>query len=134
MDSGASDHVSSRLDLPGHEVVPSAGGRAGRHYTSAGGTPIANEGESRVVMELPNGEGGTNGGNCMFQIADVTRPLMSVSKLCENGNYDVLCRRDQACILDREHNVVAAFERKNGLYVADLVAKNPKHPGFVGPA
>ena len=82
-------------------------------------------------MELPTSGGRTNKGETVFQIAEVTRPLMSVSKLCARGNYDVLCRRDKAFILDTNHNVVAIFEQKNGLYLGNLTVKDPKHAGFM---
>ena len=65
-----------------------------------------------------------------FQVAEVTRPLMSVSKICENGDYDVLCRKNEAIILDSKHNVVALFEKRSGLYVAKVDLHNPKHQGF----
>ena len=58
---------------------------------------------------------------------------MSVSKLCENGDYDVLCRRDKAFILNKDHFVVAEFTKKNGLYMADLKIKNPSYSGFTRP-
>ena len=67
-----------------------------------------------VVMEIPAGEGVCHQGETTFQIAEVTRPLMSVSKLCMRGGYDVLCRKDKAFILDSEHKVVALFSLEEG--------------------
>ena len=83
-------------------------------------------------MELPSKNGRTNLCETTFQIAEVTRPLMSVSKLGMRGGYDVLCRKDKAYILDEDHKVVALFEQRNGLYVGNLNVTNPKHSGFMG--
>ena len=129
LDSGACDHVVGRGEIPGYDVQPSAGSRANRCYTDAGGRSIRNEGESVVEMKLPAGESVSNSCAAAFQIADVSRPLLSVSKICEKGN-DVLCRDNCAFILDKNHNVVAKFEKRNGLYAATLAVKNPKFAGF----
>ena len=129
LDSGATDHVLSRSEVPGYSVEPSAGSRANRHYTDASGHPIVNEGEATVLVKLPAGNDVMNSASTTFQVADVTRPLLSVSKICEKGN-DVLCRDKVAHVLDKEHNVVAQFEKRNGLYVSTLPVRNPKHQGF----
>ena len=43
----------------------------------------------------------------------------------------MLRRKDAAYVLDDKANVVAKFEKKNGLYVTTLAVKNPKFQGFV---
>ena len=55
-----------------------------------------------------------------------------MSKICENSECDVLCGKNQAFILDKAHNVVAVFEKNNGLYVSTVEVQNPKHPDFTG--
>ena len=127
LDSGASEHVASREDFPGYEVKESHGSKTGKHYTGASGHRIRNEGESNVQMIVPAGKKGPNQLSAVFQVAQVTRPLMSVSKICKDGRYDVLCRDDKAYILCRESKgVVAEFEKHNGLYVSTVQVKNPK--------
>ena len=130
LDSGASEHVASREDFPGYEVRESPGSRAGKHYTGASGHRIRNEGESSINMIVPVGDSGKNQLSAVFQMAKVTRPLMSVSKICKDGKYDVLCRSDKAFVLERSSKaVVAEFEKQNGLYVTTVQVKNPKR-GF----
>ena len=129
LDSGATDHVLSRSEVPGYDIEPSAGSRANRHYTDASGHPIVNEGEAKVLVKLPAGKDAMNSATTTFQVADVTRPLFSVSKICEKGN-DVLCGDNMAYVLDKDHNVVAQFGKRNGLYVSTLSVKNPRHKGF----
>ena len=60
------------------------------------------------------------------QIAKITRPLLSVTKLTESGELKVLCGRDEAVILDKEGKTIATFPRKNGLYVCVMKYRNPK--------
>ena len=127
--SGAADHVLSRSEVPGYEIEPSAGSRANRHYTDASGHPIVNEGEAKLAVKLPAGKDVMNDATTTFQVADVTRPLLSVGNICEKGN-DVLCRDKAAYVLDKQRNVVAQFEKRNGLYVSTLSVKNPRHQGF----
>ena len=131
LDSGASEHVASREDFPGYEVRESVGSKSGKHYRGASGHRIRNEGESSVSMIVPAGDGQKSGLSAVFQVAKVTRPLMSVSKICKDGKYDVLCRDDKAFVLSRgTRKVIAEFERQNGLYVSIVQVKNPRNPGF----
>ena len=80
VDSGAEDTVAPPGLLPGR-VVSSPMSRAGLTYHAANGAPIANLGQAMVHFE-------TEGQKCgmAFQIADVERPLVSVSKLIEGGH------------------------------------------------
>ena len=82
-------------------------------------------------MLAPSGEGRQCELSTVFQVAKVTRPLMSVSKICRDGKYDVLCRQDKAFVLSKgTQNVIAEFERQNGLYVSTVQVRNPKVSGF----
>ena len=131
LDSGASEHVASREDFPGYGVGESPGSKTGKHYTGASGHRIRNEGEAKVQMIAPAGDGKQSELSTVFQVAKVTRPLMSVSKICKDGRYDVLCRQDKAFVLARDtQKVIAEFERQNGLYVTTVQVKNPKSSGF----
>ena len=132
LDSGASDHVAAREGIPGYAVEESPGSRAGRHYTGASGHRIANEGQASVLMTLPAGEGRSNDVKSIIQVANVTRPLLSVCKMCANG-MSVLCKKDHALILDKNDKVVRRFEQRNGLYTATVQVRNPKARGFPRP-
>ena len=69
----------------------------------------------------------------VFQIAAVTRPLMSVGKICDE-DLTVVFQKRAATIFDKEKNVVCIFERSpGGLYVAKLRLKAPAS-GFTRPA
>ena len=82
MDSGCVDSIAPP-ELAEHvPVVPSAGSRRGQKYAAASGHNLSNLGEQSlsVVSDL-----GTEY-NRKYQIAEVTRPLDSVSEVCDSGN------------------------------------------------
>ena len=86
-DSGASEHVAADTDAPMYKVEESAGSRSGQHFVGVGGHRIANRGKMKLNMRADNGRKGRDV-RTTFQVARVTRPLMSVSKICDAGMYD----------------------------------------------
>ena len=131
LDTGASVHVINCLDIPGFNVLESAGSKAGQNFQAAGGKLIANEGEILLHMVAP-GTGVELA--CTLQVAKVTRPLLSVTKITENGKLHVVCKKDVALILDQSNKEVARFNRSGGLYTAIMKVKNPKFQPFTRPA
>ena len=83
---------------------------------------------------MPKDNGSSRNVNVTFQIVDITWPLLSVTKICEKGDLEVVCRQDAAYILDKQKKIVAKFPRKNGFYISTMDVKNPRHPGFTRPA
>jgi hypothetical protein len=122
-DTAAVDNVCSRDDLPGHSVMPSNGSRRGQGYVAANGTRISNEGEINIVMEP---EGTKNAVGTIFQIADVSRPLLSASKVADAG-YEAHVNALVATI-SKNGKTVAKFHRKGGLYLATMRIRRPKDP------
>ena len=64
--------------------------------------------------------------NSTFQVARVTRPLMSVSRICDNdltAHFD----KEKAVIKISKGKVICVFRRKGGLYVCRLKLK-PSSP------
>ena len=129
LDTGSSVHAADRLDLPGYDVTESPGSKAGQKFQAAGGKLIDNEGQVQALMDPPGGQADTSLQVC-FQIAKVTRPLLSVTKMTEGGDMHVLCKKDEALVLDIHNRVVARFARKGGLYVALMRVKNPRWKPF----
>ena len=69
----------------------------------------------------------------IFQIAAVTRPLMSVGRICDEGHnitFDNIC----SVVRDKEGQEFCRFHREpsSGLYVAKLKLNSPA--GFGRPA
>ena len=74
---------------------------------------------------------GGNNVKSVFQIAAVTRPLMSVGRVCDEG-HEVTFNAIAAVDRDKGGSEVCMFERQpGGLYVAKMKLKNPM--GFVRP-
>ena len=74
MDSGAVDNVVNPDDLPS-SVTPS-GNPSGRHFVGAHGSEIKKYGCGNTLCKGGQGDYG-----CKWQVADVTRPRRSVSKV-----------------------------------------------------
>ena len=79
-DSGAGDPVIPRRMINPKKIKPSAGSRRGLHYVSATDHRIPNVGE--VNLEFETDEGFQE--SIMFQVADVNKPLMSISDRVDN--------------------------------------------------
>ena len=61
----------------------------------------------------------------VFQIAAVTRPLMSVGKICDEG-HTVTFSNVMAVVLGADASELARFHRNhNGLYIAKLKLRSP---------
>ena len=84
-----------------------------------GGT-IPNMGESQLHLSDQNRDL-----QSVFQIAAVTRPLMSVGRICDQGHsitFDAVMAVGHAA----DGTELCKFERQNGgLYVAKLKLRNP---------
>ena len=67
-----------------------------------------------------------------FEAADVTRALWSVGLICDAGS-DVKFNKNKASVMNSSGVELCAFNRENGLYVANVKVRNPKHPDFQRP-
>ena len=89
------------------------------------GGKLANAGQK--VLKLANTELGTEISST-FHIANVTRPLMSVGKICDEG-MTVTFSKTSAVVQDKEGRTVCKFERQaGGLYIAKMRLRSP---GFI---
>ena len=129
MDSGSVDHVANPKDIPKTvEVEKPANGKL-RNFVAANGDRIKNYGRARVSLIQ---EGGHKVGGS-FQVADVTRPLHSTGKICDE-NKEVLFTKGEATVvpagaLSRFLGTVrhiAEYKRNGGLYLANMKARDPK--------
>ena len=127
LDSGAVIHVCSTDDCPGYLLEESAGSKRGQHFLMGDGGEIPNLGEKKLNLCDSSG----NKVSSVFQIAAVTRPLMSVGKICDEG-HEVTFNAVMAVVKDKSGSEICRFERQpGGLYVAKMKLKNPM--GFVRP-
>ena len=91
------------------------------------GSKMPNLGEKHLNLSVDRG-GGIGRITSCFQIAQVTRPLMSVGKICDSGfgvSFDQKCAR----VTDSKGKVVCEFHRDNGgLYIAKMKITDPSKP------
>ena len=132
LDSGAGEHVANRKVAADYDVEESAGSRAGQHFIAAGGARIPNEGQ--FTLEMRSGGLEKKKGRDIkstFQVAKVTRPLWSVGRICDEG-FEVKFTNTEAYVMTKEGKEVCKFNRRGGLYIAELCLKNPKKASQVG--
>ena len=69
-----------------------------------------------------------------FQAAKVSRPLISASKMTEMGELHVLCKKDEALVVNSDGTTVARFKRRGRFYVAMMKIRNQRFRKFLRPA
>ena len=127
MDSGSQDHVCDEVDCPGYTTVSSPGSSRGQCFVVGNGGTLDNLGQRTLNMQ-PMDDSSVAMSSC-FQIARVTRPLMSVGKMCDNG-LEITFNAERAVVKDKDGLQVCVFERQpGGLYLGKFRLKRPS-PGF----
>ena len=127
LDSGAVIHVCSPDDCPGYLLEESPVSKRGQAFLMGDGGQIPNLGQKNLNLC----DNGGNNVKSVFQIAAVTRPLMSVGRICDEG-HEVTFNAVMAVVKDQRGAEICRFERQpGGLYVLKMKLKNPM--GFVRP-
>ena len=122
LDSGSVVHVCSLEDCRGYKLVESPGSRRGQEILMGDGGTIPNLGQATLNLTDDCADRDLQS---TFQIAAVTRPLMSVGKICDTGNT-VTFSDVMAVVRAKDGSEIARFHRNNGgLYVAKLKLRNP---------
>ena len=115
IDSGAVDHVIPKGWAPKFEIKSTEASRKGMWYTAANGTKIYNHGAKDIVGKTESGmEAGMR-----FQVADVTKALGSVKKICQAGNR-VVFEEKGSYIEDKKTGAKTRIQEENGRYVMNL--------------
>ncbi len=136
-DTGAVDHVTPAKSLPGSVVVRRSSKT--RNFVAANNEPIVNHGEAVVLLQQEDGAEVL----ITTQVADVSRPLHSISKICDEEHEMLFTKTGGTVVpagaLSRYLHLVknvAKYPRRGGLYVARMKARAPKTPrksGFTRP-
>ena len=124
LDSGAGEHVAHETSCPMYAIEESPGSRAGQNFVTAGGGKLPNKGQVKLNLRADNGKKGRDL-KMTFQMAKVTKPLLSVSKICDAG-FTVVFSSEMAVVEDKRGKEVCRFMRRKGLYVATMQLRNPK--------
>ena len=93
-------------------IDDSPGSLIGLHTLSASGGCIPNRGQQRLLIEFENGVCT----HAIFQVADVSWPLVSVAKLAKAGKA-VIFGCSGGVIRDLESDAASQFERRDGIYI-----------------
>ena len=115
MDSGAADSVAPVTLAPQVEIIESPGSRRGQCYGSASAGRMPNMGQK--VLNIQTDEG--RDAKVLYQIAEVSRPLTSVSATCDQGNWVVYIPHG-GFIMNTMTGERTSFERQGGIYELDL--------------
>ncbi len=91
-----------------------------------------NEGQVILDMFAPLEGDQFNKVDVAWQVADVCRPPLSVSKVCDTGRHTVTFDATRAVVRDSRGRIVHVFLRKGNLYIGEMRIKNPAHPSFGG--
>ena len=126
LDSGCCEHVMDAEHAPGYHVQPSPGSMRGQNFFVGNGEPLPNEGQINLRFGINNGGGETQNLASVFQIAEVTNPLMSVSSICDKG-FTCIFDSQKGRVVDQEGATVCSFDRCGGLY-AKTVRLQPPEP------
>ena len=125
VDSGASAPVAPLTMAPGVPTRDSPGSLAKRSFFDASGGELKNLGEQELNVV-------TDGGiqtSILFQLAEkVTRPLMSVSTICDRGNR-VIFGRGGGVIQNIQTGQEIPFERRGGIYSIGFWIQGSQTPG-----
>ena len=97
---------------PSVDITPSPDSKSGLTYNTADGTKIANLCE-KVVTGVTDDEQPIS---MAYQMAEVTRPLCSVGKICD-GQKLVAFGPKGGYIQDRWSGVKHPFQQEGGIYV-----------------
>ena len=67
-----------------------------------------------------------------WQVADVCRPLLSVSKICDKAEHTVTFDANRAVVRYAKGRIVCAFMRKCNVYIGRMEVNNPNRPSVGG--
>ena len=101
--------------LPNVRVKPSEGSRRGQKFTSAPKHKLKHLGVQKCKAYTEEGEAT----ELLFQVADVSKPLVIVSAICERGNR-VIFGRSGGVVQNLATGSQFIFYRHSGIYVLSM--------------
>ena len=125
LDSGACTHVIDAEDAPGYRLEESPGSRRGATFVVGNGEHIPNEGQMNLSLESTRADGSASPIMSTFQVAEVARPIMSVSRMCAMG-YTCVFDKEGAQVLNKDKKQVCYFKAHQGLYSSTMKLKKPE--------
>ena len=115
VDSCAADHVAPTGMFPDVPIIETEASKNGKTYAAANGGEIKNEGEK--VIPFTTNEGFQK--KARFQVAKVTKVLLSASKITKAG-YEVNLATQNPSIKHKKSGETIYLKEKNGIFVIDM--------------
>ena len=106
-------------------VKPTVQSASGHGFRGAGGERIANYGEQQITFRTKEGQTRKT----TWQVADVRRPLMSVSRMSATG-HEVVLNGKNPRVINLRTQEVTQLRREGNVVVLDLWVQGP---GVRGP-
>ena len=119
MDSGASKSVAQPNMCPQYKLQESVGSKSGRGFKCAGKTSIPSLGQKHLPIVNRDWAEGT----ARYQVADISRPLNSVSEICDGGGRhgsQVVFGRTGGIIYNLDTGKETYFDREEGIYILEF--------------
>ena len=113
VDSGACDTVMPTRMCPHISVVETEDSKRGMEYEVANGETIPNVGERRCILMS---EDSNSPKAIFFQIADIHKPLLSVSR-CADLGFQCILGKHGGQLVDEESGEIIPLHRRGNLYV-----------------
>lgn len=126
VDSGAADNVLAKQLFPAVKLRPSEGSKSHRQFVTASGARLPNMGEKVVGFQTKQGENR----RIVFQVTDVTRPLISVKKIMKAGNFVYLDNNPR--IVHKATGKITPLVEKNGMHMLEMYVDMSHGPVFTG--
>ena len=112
MDCGSAECVVPETIARNIPLMETEASRSRQTYHTADGGVIKNKGEKTVTMYSEDGDQF----RARYQITNVTRPLNSISRVCDQGN-NVLFTKTGGWIINHETGRYTWFPREHEMYV-----------------
>ena len=106
LDSGSVVHVCSHEDTLGYLLEPSPGSKRNQLFVMGDGNKIPNQGQKQLKLTSSQ----NSDIRSTFQIAAVTRPLMSVGRICDEG-LEISFDAKRAMVRDKSGRDACRFNR-----------------------
>jgi hypothetical protein len=117
IDSGSTETVTPKASLAGHKLVATDWSEQGKGYSAANGTEIPNLGEKTVRGKTLDGMWCS----MTFQSCDVTKPLGSVSRICQAGSRVIFGPPNEGSYIEHVKTKRKTWLRQaRGLYYLDM--------------
>ena len=121
VDSGAAATVVPEKLLPDHAIRQGSAARRGVHYLAADGGRIPNLGELDVQFLTRE----QHRCSMTFQVADVSKPILSVSDVVAKGN-DVSFHATGGTITNHRSKTQISFHNVGGVYLLTVLIAPPR--------